>query len=54
MALKDSTLLIENESRCLEEVKLKSVEEVLEKVDLYFPLLSAEAREAVKNVEFTF
>jgi arylamine N-acetyltransferase len=54
VALKDSSLLLENESHDLEEVKLKSVEEILEKVDLYFPLLSDAARKAVRNVKFVF
>lgn len=54
LALKDSSLLLENESHDLEEVKLGSVEEILEKVDLHFPLLSDAARKAVKNVKFDF
>ena len=54
VAIKDSSLLLENESHHIEEQKLGSVEEVLEKVDLYFPLLSAEARVAVKNIKWDF
>ena len=54
VAVKDSSLLLENESRQINEEKLGSVEELLERVDLYFPPLSAEAREAVKNVEWNF
>jgi arylamine N-acetyltransferase len=52
VAFKNFTLLLENEAHEVEKVKLKSVEEVLEKVDLYFPVLSDVAREAVKYCEF--
>ena len=38
----------------LEEVKLMSVQEFLEPVDMHFPLLSEEARKAVKNLKFDF
>ncbi len=51
VALKDTTLYLENDS-CCQKIELKSVEEVLEKVDFYFPLLSDEARRAVKNAKF--
>ena len=52
VALKDSTFLLENEEHCLESTTLNSVEEVFEKVDTYFPTLSAEVRLAVGNVTF--
>lgn len=54
VALKDTSLLLENDSRHLDEIKLSSVEEVLEKVNQYFPFLSKEAGKAVKNVTFNF
>ena len=54
VALKDSSLLIENDSHDLEEVKLRSVQEIVETVDTHFPLLSEEARKAVKNLKFDF
>lgn len=54
VAIKESTLLLENASHCIEEVKLESVDEILEKVDLYYPHLSDAARKAVKNTEFRF
>ena len=50
VALKDYTLLLENESHHLDPVTLKSAEELLEMVDRYFPLLSEDARRAVKSV----
>ena len=52
VAMKNFTLLLENESHEVEKVKLKSVEEILEKIDLYFPVLSEVARIAVKKCEF--
>lgn len=54
VAVKESSLLLENDSHCLDEIKLSSVEEILEKVILYFPLLTEEARKAVENVTFDF
>ena len=54
VAMAGASLLLENDSHCLEEVKLHSVKEVLETVDKYFPILSEEAREAVKHAEFEF
>jgi hypothetical protein len=52
VAFTNFKLLLENEAHEVEKVKLKSVEEILEKVDLYFPVLSDAAREAVKYCEF--
>jgi arylamine N-acetyltransferase len=52
VAFRNFTLLLENDAHKVEKVKLKSVEEILEKVDLYFPVLSDAAREAVKYCEF--
>lgn len=54
VALKDSTLLMERESHYFERMKMKSDEEILEKVDLYFPLLSKDARIAVKNADIDY
>lgn len=54
VAIQDSTLLLENESHYLDKVKLKSVEEILEAIDRYYPLLSDAARKAVKNTDFKF
>ena len=54
VALKNSSLLLENEENFLEETKLKSVEEVLESVSRYFPLLQEDAKKAVKYIKFDF
>ena len=51
VSFKDSSLLLEDEHHCLEEVKLKSAEELLEKVRLYFPILYNDAKGAIKQLE---
>ena len=54
MALKETSLFLENEENFLEETKLKSVEEILECVSRYFPLLYEDAKKAVKYIKFDF
>lgn len=49
VAIKNLSLLFEDELHCLQEVKLRDQEELLEKVNLHFPLLHRYAVEAVKN-----
>ena len=53
VCFKNSSLLLENEHKCLEELKLKNTEELLEKVQqlLYFPILYEDAKGAIKQHE---
>ena len=51
VSFKDSSLLLEDENQCLEEVKMKNADELLEKVQLYFPILYDYAKRATKQLE---
>ena len=52
--IKDTSLLLENGSHNLIEVKLGSVEELLEKVKQNIPVLRSETEKALENLDFVF
>ena len=50
VSIKDTSLLLENQQQCLEEIKFRNSKELLETVQLYFPVLYKEAELAVEQV----
>ena len=54
VAFKNTSLLLENDSHQLKETKFRTVEELLDQVQLYFPHLYSDAAKAVQNLELAF